>query len=1498
MKGRIPKLLLGVIFCMGAGLKAQVWTDPSPTLTAESYFGNNNIYPEYIRFKTPVPVENAEGFLLKYFSLSPDHSFRKINEITDELNMRHSRYQLGFRGSDILGAVIILHESAAGIQSLNGKLFAVPKALKNITAETAIDTALNAVQAILYKWQIPEEELFLKAEKKDENASYFPRPELIYIPKKLNFSESEFVLVYRMQVYAQEPISLENIYVNAHTGKIEARENLIHPTTVTGTAVTAYSGNRSINTDSTAPGAYRLRESSRSGVETYNMKTGSSYGAAVDFTDADNYWNNNNPARDHCATDAHWGAEMTYDFFKSNFNRNSYNNSGAVIKSYVHYGVNYANAFWDGLRMTYGDGNTGSILNVPLTSLDVCGHEIAHAVTTYSAGLIYSYESGQLNESFSDIFGNAIEYWARPSKHKWLIGEDITKLNSGIRNMANPNVFGHPKYYKGLSWYYGSGDNGGVHLNSGVQNYWYYLLSEGGKGKNEKNLDYNVDSLGFMTAAKIAYRNLTVYLTPSSNYADARYYAIKSATDLFGNCSKEVIATTNAWYTCGVGNKYDSGYVKADFLADTVICNISKAVQFYNRSDNAKGSEWWFGDSDTSQSTDPKHTYKNYGHFTIKLKVKSCFLNKYDSMVRTAYVKVDSTFDICDAVIMPNSGTDSTGKCVGFIYDDGGEGIYKQARTTYLKVGVAAADSFHVQFLDFDYEVGYDSLILYKGKPVAANRISGHTGTALPYAGKKITIIGNYFSLRHFSDPFVTGRGFKIKYEAFRKPLKVSFPVADTLLCLGDTLDLIPTASGGLNSNYDFTWEGGGSGFVKRVSPTVKTSYKVYLMDVCTRKKDSASISVTPRAPLNIVLISDTTICMGRSVQLNAMASGGLGKNYQYSWTPALPNQAAHTVTPTDTTVYSVVLTDQCTLRPDTAQITIQVRPALDVQLQMPDTLLCVGQSLDFKAKGFGGLITGYNYTWNFTASKSPDQNYAPVLTGYVKLTLSDACTVLPARDSVLVSLRAPLKMQLNNDSLLCNGRSIQLLPVVSGGKTSAITYSWNMGLSGVASHVVTPQVNSKYILSVSDACSAPVKDSISVNLMGPLKLQNIPDTLICYGSSVPVNAIATGGKSSAYSYSWNNGLPPVAAQSLAPLTLQNYRVILSDGCTIKNDTQDFVVDVRAPLQVNITSDKSYICLGDSATLTLSISGGLAAKGWNLNGLATTQTKFRVSPAADQNYGVALGDNCSNSASAVLMLAVKPLPVPDFMGDRTDICAGQTVNFTALGSGASAHTWYFHNGDSASGNTAAFIYPLAGNYDVKLLGITSFGCSSLITKPAYIKAQAMPKADFSYTPGIAYLNDPSFSFMDISTNSVGNTWNMGDGNSYTDNASFSHKYTDTGWYDIQLEVRNSLGCTDTKTVRLRVEDIYAFYIPSTFTPNADMKNDVYAPAGRGIKSWDLRIYDRWGGKVFENEGKSLGWNGKLADGKNASQGYYAVHLEVIDIFGARHVYRQVALLIK
>lgn len=282
--------------------------------------------------------------------------------------------------------------------------------------------------------------------------------------------------------------------------------------------------------------------------------------------------------------DAHWGLERTIDFYREKFFRNSYDNKGSIVYQLVNQpstsvgilGGTYTNACALGelqpCLIIYGMGMISSEIGKkasstkPLVAIDIVAHEFSHLVTKTNGngGLIYKGEAGALNESFSDIMGVSVKKYATGS-NDWLIGSDHMIYVSNLRSLSNPKnssdgLEAQPSTYGGLFWVDVNGikDNGGVHFNSGVQNYWFYLLSEGGSGTNDINYQYNVTGIGIDKAVQIAYRNLIYYLTPEATFYDSRNGSIQSAIDLYGLNSQEHLSTIAAWDAVGVLQEVDS----------------------------------------------------------------------------------------------------------------------------------------------------------------------------------------------------------------------------------------------------------------------------------------------------------------------------------------------------------------------------------------------------------------------------------------------------------------------------------------------------------------------------------------------------------------------------------------------------------------------------------------------------------------------------------------------------------------------------------------------------------------------------------------------------------------------------------------------------------------------------------------------------------------------------------------------------------------------------
>lgn len=247
---------------------------------------------------------------------------------------------------------------------------------------------------------------------------------------------------------------------------------------------------------------------------------------------------------------AHNFAIATYDYYLSNHGRDSIDDNGMTLRSRVHFGSNYNNAFWDGSQMTYGDGD--GVTFIPLSQdADVVAHELTHGVTERSSNLIYANESGALNEALSDIFGAMVDRQeGATGADIWNLGEGIYTPNipgDALRNMADPAEQGDRDYYPDR--YTGSQDNGGVHTNSGIANLAYVLLVEGGTHPRGKT-SINVTGIGFDKAADIFYYANTSCLTASSNFEAARNCTAAGAAALYGTA--EVDAVHEAWDAVGV----------------------------------------------------------------------------------------------------------------------------------------------------------------------------------------------------------------------------------------------------------------------------------------------------------------------------------------------------------------------------------------------------------------------------------------------------------------------------------------------------------------------------------------------------------------------------------------------------------------------------------------------------------------------------------------------------------------------------------------------------------------------------------------------------------------------------------------------------------------------------------------------------------------------------------------------------------------------------------
>ncbi|MFC0038688.1 M4 family metallopeptidase [Actinomadura rayongensis] len=486
----------------------------------------------------------ARGAELK---AGPDTSLKVTGVIVDRDGSTHTRMTRTYRKLPVLGGDLVVHQTRAGgwKGASLGLAQAPAAAAPKVAASDAEKKAAGKGHEVTGGAQLVYEA---------RTADRVPR------------------LAWRFAVegwQADGTPSRVYVSVDARTGRVLTREETIE--SATGQGKSLYSGTVPLETTVQGGGyGYTLTDPSRGGTYTGDAKNQSDLcflifcfwrAPSTALTDTDNVWGDGTPGdRATVAVDAQYGTSVTWDFYKTLFGRNGIAGNGKGSYNRVHYGDKYANAFWDDscFCMTYGDGDGTNF--GPLTSLDVTAHEMSHGVTSSTAKLAYTGESGGLNEATSDIFAAAVEFFAKNGKDvpDYLVGEKIVLPGSGrtaLRYMDRPSRDG-----KSLDAWSSKLASLDVHYSSGVANHFFYLLSEGSGKKTVNGVEYDsptsngstVQGIGIDAATRIWYKALTAYMTSNTNYAGARTATLNAARDLYGAGSAQYAAVAAAWSAVNV----------------------------------------------------------------------------------------------------------------------------------------------------------------------------------------------------------------------------------------------------------------------------------------------------------------------------------------------------------------------------------------------------------------------------------------------------------------------------------------------------------------------------------------------------------------------------------------------------------------------------------------------------------------------------------------------------------------------------------------------------------------------------------------------------------------------------------------------------------------------------------------------------------------------------------------------------------------------------------
>ena len=498
-------------------------------------------------------VAIAQSFLASNKALfgitDPPREIVLANVNTDRQGNHHIRFQQMVSGVPVFGRQIIVHVDTQGVVTgTSGYFHPEPK--------------VSAVPK-----QKPDAAIAIAARHEKGNKLWMNNPPLLTVL----FRENAAYLCWQVTMEGTDkdlrgatvPAKWE-YFIDAVTGEVIWRyNNLQWHSQTTGTGTGHYSGTVTINTvHNHTANAYELEDRWLPTTARLYTHDAGATGNPVS-QDPDNNWSS---AAQGAEVDCHYYTRQVYDYYLMNHGRNSYDDLGADLHSWAHYGTNINNAYWDGTRVKIGDGD--GVTYASFSCLDILAHEWTHAVTENTAGLVYTGESGAINESMSDVFACLIE-------GNWLFGEDnwLGTTAPASRNLSDPTNGGQYDPNNAITsvldghqpdhtndQYTGILDNGGVHINSGIANKVAYLIAVGGTHRSIRICE----GLGNEVVGRIYYNALANHLTSGSQFQDLRDAIMDSLQDLYDGDPRYArwrTSVNNAFAAVGIGTALECGTV-------------------------------------------------------------------------------------------------------------------------------------------------------------------------------------------------------------------------------------------------------------------------------------------------------------------------------------------------------------------------------------------------------------------------------------------------------------------------------------------------------------------------------------------------------------------------------------------------------------------------------------------------------------------------------------------------------------------------------------------------------------------------------------------------------------------------------------------------------------------------------------------------------------------------------------------------------------------------
>lgn len=641
----------------------------------------------------------------------------------------------------------------------------------------------------------------------------------------------------------------------------------------------------------------------------------------------------------------------------------------------------------------------------------------------------------------------------------------------------------------------------------------------------------------------------------------------------------------------------------------------------------------------------------------------------------------------------------------------------------------------------------------------------------------------------------------------------------------------------------------------------------------------NGSVTINQPSPLTTVQVgtsmtSCSNTCDG-TIQVQSL--GGMAP-YFYSWSPNTGNSSLATQLCAGN--YTVQTTDANGCQLLTNYAVTSPSPLLGTIASTIATCgLCNATS---SLSGSGGTAP-YAYVWQDAQTSQVATN---VCQGAYEGTIIDDNGCQLTLSTNITNVDGPTINSIVTTDLLCNGDVSGEATVNYSGGTAPFTISWNQ--TSQTTQTITSLPAGNYCAQIVDGNGCIAYDCEEV--LEPEVLFGVADlnTTICFGDTAQLWASSVGG-TGPYTYQWqapHDTLSGVGPFSISPVATTDYCFTVSDanGCVGAN-MACATYTVTPPLSIDAL-DSVGICLGDSITITSIASGGNGDPyqfEWYYNNPDSTSIDNLQDLSNYEGgigwYYVTLNDGCSREAMDSTLVELEPYPTASIWSEDTVVCFPDEVSFMVDSDIGVQFDWDFDSDGqidySGTDSIVTFEYSSSGIYNVTVSVQSDFGCTTTMTDTALIGVYNPPTADFEATPFIVSYLEPTVSVIDLSSEVIGWEWDFetdGTVDELTQNASYT--YSDLGQYLITLTVTDTNGCIDSAAYPIEVREEYAIYVPNTFTPDDDGKNDVFniVVSGYDENRAELWIFDRWGLLVSFTRGTD-GWDGTYNGGECQQDAY-------------------------